>query len=203
MEGDILLAGTKKITVFAVESTDLPPDTPILLGVPHLRALSVSLDFALLHPHCEIKEAMKFGCLSPFREGFRSPLRQDSVSVFSRFSPTNSQLEPGLLGALVASALWCLFWLVSEGLSPTSLVALSLTPLKLEVVLLVSLLVSVWTLVFFFRSFLSLPLRVAPLPRERGLSCPEIEPCSTIWLAKSGAPGAYGASQSLLSTPPS
>ncbi len=66
MEGDILLAGKRKITVFAVESSDLPPDTPILLGVPHLRALAVSLDFALLHSHCEIEEAMKFGRPPPF-----------------------------------------------------------------------------------------------------------------------------------------
>ena len=36
MEGDILLAGKRKITVFSVEEEDLPPQTPILLGVPHL-----------------------------------------------------------------------------------------------------------------------------------------------------------------------
>jgi hypothetical protein len=81
MEGDVLLAGKTKITVFAVEEQDLPPNTPILLGVPHIVALSVSLDFALSHPGCEIKEAMDFG-LSPVISQSETPRKPEQTSLF-------------------------------------------------------------------------------------------------------------------------
>ena len=81
MEGDILLAGKSKITVFLVEEEDFPPNTPILLGVPHLLELSVSLDFALSNPGCELKEAMDFG-LSPVFSPSEAPQRAEQTSLF-------------------------------------------------------------------------------------------------------------------------
>jgi hypothetical protein len=58
LEGDVLLANNKEITVFAVNRCDLPPKADILLGVEDLKNLSVSLDYALHHPGCEIRAAI-------------------------------------------------------------------------------------------------------------------------------------------------
>jgi hypothetical protein len=81
MEGDVLLPGKRKITVFSVEEEDLPPNTPILLGVSHILALSVSLDFALSHPGYELKEAMDFG-LSPVFSQSETPRKPEQTSLF-------------------------------------------------------------------------------------------------------------------------
>jgi hypothetical protein len=81
LEGDVLLAGKRKITVFLVEEEDLPPNTPILLGVPHILELSVSLDFALAHPGCELKEAMDFG-LSPVFSQTEVPQKAEQTLLF-------------------------------------------------------------------------------------------------------------------------
>ncbi len=72
------MAGKRKITVFLVEEEDLPPNTPILLGVPHILELSVSLDFALAHPGCELKEAMDFG-LSPVFSQTEAPRKAEQT----------------------------------------------------------------------------------------------------------------------------
>ena len=64
-----------------VEEEDLPPNTPILLGVPHILALSISLDFALSHPGCELKEAMDFG-LSPVFSQSEAPREAEQTSLF-------------------------------------------------------------------------------------------------------------------------
>jgi hypothetical protein len=60
-EGAILLADNKKIIVFAVSQSNLPPKAQILLGIEHLKGLQVSLDFALDHPFCQLAEAMACG----------------------------------------------------------------------------------------------------------------------------------------------
>ena len=57
-EGDILLDDNKiKTTVFSVGQSNLPPNAQILLGIEDLKGLKVSLDFAMLHPGCELGEA--------------------------------------------------------------------------------------------------------------------------------------------------
>ena len=130
---------------------------------------------------------MKFGCLSPFRGGFRSPLRQDSVSVCARFADRNSPLELGLFGALFASALWCLLWLVCSGLLPASLVALVKTSIDLEVISLGFLLVSVWSLMVLLKSFLSLPLIVAQ-PERGGSLAPKSNSCPPFGTRRQSCP---------------
>ncbi len=60
-EGDILLADSKKITVFAVSQSNLPPGAQILLGIEHLKELQISVDFAMLRPFCQLSEARAFG----------------------------------------------------------------------------------------------------------------------------------------------
>jgi hypothetical protein len=52
-----------------------------LLGVPHIFALSVSLDFALSHPGCELEEAMAFG-LSPVFSQSEAPRKAGQTSLF-------------------------------------------------------------------------------------------------------------------------
>ena len=61
LEGEIVLAGNVEVTVFAVENTDLPPGTRVLLGNPHLKSLGVSLDFVQQHPGCQFSEALAVG----------------------------------------------------------------------------------------------------------------------------------------------
>jgi hypothetical protein len=51
-EGDILLAKNHKSTVLLSETTNFRRKP---------RSLSVSLDFALRHPYCDIEGAMDFG----------------------------------------------------------------------------------------------------------------------------------------------
>ncbi len=63
-EGDFLLADNKKITVFAVSQSNLPPNAQILLGIEHLKGLHVSVDFAIDRPFCQLSEAMAFGRVS-------------------------------------------------------------------------------------------------------------------------------------------
>ncbi len=53
--------GIVEITVFAVGSGDLPPDSHALLGNKHLRELRVSLDFAQNHPDGSLVDAIAFG----------------------------------------------------------------------------------------------------------------------------------------------
>jgi hypothetical protein len=60
----IFLADSKKITVFAVSQSNLPPNAQILLGIEHLKDLKISVDFAMLRPSCQLSEAMAFGKLS-------------------------------------------------------------------------------------------------------------------------------------------
>jgi hypothetical protein len=55
------LDGIVEITVFAVGSGDLPPDSHALLGNKHLRELRVSLDFAQNHPDGSLVDAIAFG----------------------------------------------------------------------------------------------------------------------------------------------
>jgi hypothetical protein len=112
MEGDVLLAGNRKITVFAVEEQDLPPNTPILLGVPHILALSVSLDFALYHPSCEIKEAMDFSLSPVFSRSFTS--RKVETTPWFRTPPFD--IWTVLYGVLFASLLGLTCGLTSESL---------------------------------------------------------------------------------------
>ncbi len=63
--GDLLLAGNRFVTIWAVEKGDLPPDFHVLLGTPHLLELGVSLDFALHHPGCPLRETMVTREFSP------------------------------------------------------------------------------------------------------------------------------------------
>ena len=55
------MAGNVEVTVFAVENTDLPPGTRVLLGNPHLKSLGMSLDFVQQHPGCQLSEALAVG----------------------------------------------------------------------------------------------------------------------------------------------
>ncbi len=91
-EGDILLADSKKITVFAVSQSNLPPKTQILLGIEHLKDLRVSLDFAMLHPGCELSEAVACGKVSLSRVDYllldRNPGSYGCLSDVVYFSKT-------------------------------------------------------------------------------------------------------------------
>ncbi len=58
--GDLLLAGNRAVTVFAVDKGDLPPDSHTLLGTSHLLELGVSLDYALQHSGCPLVDAIAF-----------------------------------------------------------------------------------------------------------------------------------------------
>jgi hypothetical protein len=58
------LADNKKITVFAVSQSNLPPNAQILLGIEHLKGLQVLVDFAIDCPFCQLREAIAFGKVS-------------------------------------------------------------------------------------------------------------------------------------------
>jgi hypothetical protein len=74
--GDLLLAGSHRVTVLAVERGDLPPDFHVLLGTAHLLELGVSVDFALRYPGCPLRDAMALGeTLALSTTGLASGLR--------------------------------------------------------------------------------------------------------------------------------
>jgi hypothetical protein len=60
LEGEFSLVDNSEITLFCVEHRDLPPGTHALLGLSHVKSLALSLDFALLHPYCELRAAKEF-----------------------------------------------------------------------------------------------------------------------------------------------
>jgi hypothetical protein len=101
--GDLLLAGNRAVTVFAVDKGDLPPDFHALLGTSHLQELGISLDYALQHPGCPLVEAIAFKSSLPFPA---TPLSLE----FGLFSPIRALFSGGgtvlapliLLTALVA-----------------------------------------------------------------------------------------------------
>jgi hypothetical protein len=78
LEGDFSLADHSEITIFCVDKSDLPPGTQVLLGLSHVKSLAVSLDFALLHPYCELRAAREFARVSPL---------WDSLSSLPLYSP--------------------------------------------------------------------------------------------------------------------
>ena len=122
------MAGKIKITVFSVEEEDLPPQTPILLGVPHILALSVSLDFALSHPGCELIDAMSFG-LPPVFSRSDDPRQAEQTALFS--PPPSDTLAVSsfvFCAALLASLLGLTWGLTGGGshlMSLPTLVSLS------------------------------------------------------------------------------
>jgi hypothetical protein len=94
VEGDFLLAGKIKITVFCVRKRDLPPNTEILL-----KSLPVSLDFVMLNPQCRVEEAMKsLSSSSPFASRAPSP---EVSSREMEGAPSKQTFLFGLLSLLV------------------------------------------------------------------------------------------------------
>ena len=122
------MAKNRKITVYSVEKEDLPPQTLLLLGVPHILALSVSLDFALSHPGCELEDAMSchlppvFSQLGDLRKEERTALFSPPPSDISAVSSLAfcTAILVGLLGLT-----WGLKGESSHLMSPLTLVSLS------------------------------------------------------------------------------
>ncbi len=127
MEGDVLLAG-KRITVFSVEEEDLPPQTPILLGVPHILALSVSLDFALSHPGCELEDAMSLN-VPPVFSRSDDPRKEEQTVLFSPPPSDTLAVSSFVFCAAILVSLLGLTWRLkgesSHLMSPLTLVSLS------------------------------------------------------------------------------
>jgi hypothetical protein len=145
---DLLLAGNHRITVFAGEKGDLPPDFHVLLGTAHLLELGASLDFALSHPGYPLTDAMAFGrsrvVLTPPpapRRGFLEAAcavasGSGAIMVALLFAITamwfdvrsallvQDAIEPrALAGAMIAGFLALWFWLLLGAIGP-SLVSL-------------------------------------------------------------------------------
>jgi hypothetical protein len=55
--GDLLILD-RKFTLYAVSKEDLPPGFSMLLGMPDIRELGVSLDFAIAHPGCALLDCV-------------------------------------------------------------------------------------------------------------------------------------------------
>ena len=143
-EGDILLADNKKITVFAVSQSNLPPNAQILLGIEHLKGLQVSVDFAIHRPLCQLSEAMAFGkfVLSSRKSYFitrNSGLKESFGCLSDSLSFSNSLAMTSVFVLLLGL---CLLLKGPNWSGPAiSLLALELNPthLFLEMVLLVGL----------------------------------------------------------------
>jgi hypothetical protein len=82
------LVDNSEITLFCVEHSDLPPRTRALLGLSRVKSLALSLDFALLHPYCDLRAAKEFARAS-------SPL-WDCSSFLSLSSPSRERRCPTL-----------------------------------------------------------------------------------------------------------
>ncbi len=146
--GDLLLAGNHRITVFAGEKGDLPPDFHVLLGTAHLLELGASLDFALSHPGYPLTDAMAFGRSRVVSTPLPTPSRRfreaagaassgsGAIMVALLFAVTaiwfdvrstllvQDASEPrALAGAMIAGSLALWFWLLLGAIGP-SLVSL-------------------------------------------------------------------------------
>jgi hypothetical protein len=82
LEGEFSLVDNSEITLFCVEHSDLPPGTQALLGLSHVKSLALSLDFALLHPYCELRAAKEFA---------RASLLWDCSAVSTLSSPSRER----------------------------------------------------------------------------------------------------------------
>jgi hypothetical protein len=87
LESDFSLVENSEITLFCVEHSDLPPGTQALLGLSQVKSLALSLDFALLHPYCELRAAKDFARTSSLWE---------CSSVLTLSSPSRERRRPAL-----------------------------------------------------------------------------------------------------------
>jgi hypothetical protein len=90
LEGEFSLVDNSEITLFCVEHSDLPPGNQALLGLSHVKSLALSLDFALLHPYCDLRAAKEFARASPLWDRssvlpLSSPSRERRCPVLSCF----------------------------------------------------------------------------------------------------------------------
>jgi hypothetical protein len=107
-EGDVSLAGNRKITVFGVGQSNLPPNTQVLLGIEHLKGLRISLDFALHHPFCEMEEAIAAGENAMSHFGCQGALGVQGTRQLGHKLPRSVPV--------CDSALWTAFCLFLSGL---------------------------------------------------------------------------------------
>jgi hypothetical protein len=98
LEGDFSLVDNSEIALFCVEHSDLPPGTQALLGLSHVKSLALSLDFALLHPYCELSAAKDFA---------RASSLWDCSSVLPLSPPSRERRFPALSGVGILGL--CLF----------------------------------------------------------------------------------------------
>ncbi len=103
--GDLLLAGNRAVTVFAVDKGDLPPDFHALLGTSHLLELGVSLDYALQHPGCALVDAIAFKRSLPFSAPPLAPGFGLFNSICALLSGAGTVLAPLILLLALVSLL--------------------------------------------------------------------------------------------------